>query len=251
MNVYGLVLLTPPRIWRETHNYHHAHAARTDGEQRGTYTLYTTQQWREATFRDRLYYRVERHPLTVLLGYVTVFLVSFCLVPFLRAPRRYRDSGLALLVHGAVGAALFTFAGPAVFFYAFLLPFVIAGATGAYLFYVQHNFEGITIRTKAEWNRTEAALEASSYLKLGRIMRWFTGNVGYHHVHHLNPRIPHYRLADAMAAIPELQDAIVVRLDPRTICSSFRLKLWDPDAGRMVGYAAAGAALGATHGGGA
>ena len=70
-------------------------------------------------------------------------------------------------------------------------------------------------------------------------MRWFSGNIGFHHVHHLNPRIPFYRLPAAMKAIPELQYPVVVRLNPREIVSSLRLKLWDPDAGRMVGYAAA------------
>jgi omega-6 fatty acid desaturase (delta-12 desaturase) len=244
LNLYGLFLLTPPRIWRATHNYHHAHTARTDGLQRGTYMLFTTGQWREATFWKRLHYRLEHHPLTLLLGYVTVFLLSFGLVPFLRHPRLHRDSGVALLLHAALGTATYLLGGPAVFLFAFLLPFLVAGATGAYLFYVQHYFEGIAIPTKQEWSHSKAALEAASYLELGATMRWFSGNIGYHHVHHLNPRIPFYRLPAAMKAIPELQHPVVVRLRPREIVASLRLKLWDPNAGRMVGYAAARAAAG-------
>ncbi|MHC5010802.1 MAG: fatty acid desaturase family protein [Planctomycetota bacterium] len=239
LNLYGLLLLTPPRVWRETHNYHHAHTAKTEGPQRGTYTLLTTDQWRDTKPLDRVRYRVERHPLTVLCGYFTVFILSFGLIPFFRNPRRFWDSGLSVLLHGSITAALILFGGPATYFFAFLLPFVIAGASGAYLFYAQHNFEGMTVPSKREWNHTRASLEASSYLKLGPVMRWFTGNIGYHHVHHLNPRIPFYRLPAAMAGTPELQHPVVTTLSPRTIVSSFRLKLWDPERGRMVGYRAA------------
>jgi len=246
LNACGLVLVTPPRIWRDTHDYHHAHTARTDGRQSGPYPLYTVRQWREATSRQRLACRVERHPLTILLGYLTVFLMSFCLKPLLRDPWRHRDSALALLVHAAVGTALWVLAGPVVFFYAFLLPFLIAGALGAWLFYVQHNFDGISIPRRREWTHARAALQAASYLRLGRVLRWFTGNIGLHHVHHLNPRIPFYRLPAAMEAIPELRHPVVLTLGPRTIFSPFRLKLWDPDAGRMVGYRAAGCARAAS-----
>ena len=201
--------------------------------------LFTTEQWREATFWQRVHYRLEHHPLVLLLGYVSVFLVSFGLVPFLKHPRLHRDSGVALLLHAGLGVTSYALGGPAVFFFAFLLPFLVAGAVGAYLFYVQHYFEGIAIPAKQEWSHTKAALEAASYLKLGPVMRWFSGNIGYHHVHHLNPRIPFYRLPAAVKAVPELQHAVVVRLTPKEIAASLRLKLWDPVAGRMVGYAAA------------
>ena len=241
LNLYGLLLITPAGIWRYTHNYHHAHTAKTEGQQRGTYTLYTTQQWREATPLERLHYRIERHPVTMLLGYLFVFVLSFGVFPFAQNPRRYWDSALALVLHGALLAALIAFAGPATFLFAFLMPFLIAGIAGAYLFYVQHNFEGITIPDKVVWNHTRASLEASSFLKMGPVMRWFTGNIGFHHIHHLNPKIPFYRLPAAMRAIPELQHPVVATLHPRAIVASFRLKLWDPDQGRMVGYRAAAA----------
>jgi len=236
LSLYGLFVLTPGRIWRETHNYHHAHTARLDGPQRGTFLLYTTQRWRQATAMERLRYRIERHPLTLLFGYLTVFIVGFGLVPFLRNPKRHADSGLALLLHGAVGAAAFVLGGTGVFVYAFLVPFLLSGAVGAYFFYVQHNFEGIRIPSADTWTPTRAALEACSYMKCGPVMRWFTGDIGIHHVHHLNPRIPFYSLRSAMDAIPALQHPAIVRLRPRAIWRSLRLKLWDPEAGRMVGY---------------
>ncbi|MDJ0976721.1 MAG: fatty acid desaturase [Planctomycetota bacterium] len=239
LEVYGWVLITPRKVWRETHNYHHAHTAKTDGPQRGTYTLLTTDQWRDTTRMQRFTYRVERHPLTLLCGYLTVFLIAFGIARVVKGPRRYWDSGVSLLAHGTVAALLLVFGGVAVFFFAFLLPMMIAGAAGAWLFYAQHNFEGMQVPAKPEWNHTSASLEASSYLQLGPIMRWFTGNIGFHHVHHLNPRIPFYRLPAAMRGIPELQNPITIKLNARTILSSFRLKLWDPEQQRMVSYRAA------------
>lgn len=87
-----------------------------------------------------------------------------------------------------------------------------------------------------EWTYYRAALESSSYLKMGRVMSWFLGNIGYHHVHHLNRLIPFYRLPEAMAATPELQHPTVTSLHPRDILACLRLNLWDEDAGRMVSY---------------
>ena len=236
LNVWGMVMLTPHTIWRDTHNYHHAHTAKTTGRQRGTFTMLTTVQWRDAGWMKRFAHAFERHPLTVLFGYVTVFLLSFCLIPFVRNPMRYASSGLALLVHGGLGTAIHLLAGPSGFVFAFLVPFSLASALGSLLFYVQHNFEGMHVPNQEAWNHTDASLHASSYLKLGPLMQWFTGNIGFHHVHHLNPKIPFYRLPAAMTEIPELSKPHTITLDPSTVVRSFRLKLWDADRGEMVSY---------------
>jgi omega-6 fatty acid desaturase (delta-12 desaturase) len=241
LNAYGLFMLTPARIWRATHNYHHAHTARTSGKHRGAYTLYTTEQWRQATRSERLLYRMEHHPLTLVLGYVTVFFFSFGLRPIVEEPRRHVDSALSVLLHAALGVTVYALAGASAFLFVFLIPFVAAGAIGAYLFYVQHYFEGVEIPDGTTWSHERAALDASSFLRFGPVMRWFTGNIGYHHVHHLNPRIPFHRLPKAMASIPELQNPTSVTLRPRTIVASLRLKLWSPRLGRMVSYAEAAA----------
>ncbi len=236
MNAYGLVLMTPRRVWRHTHNYHHAHTAKTTGAQLGSPLLWTTAQWDEASRMERFVYRLERHPLTIAFGYITVFMLNFALIPFLRSPRRFWDSGLSFLVHVACGVLVYALGGWDMLLFAYLLPFLLAGAFGSYLFYVQHNFDGMQVPDQAEWNHTDASLEASSYLKCGPIMRWFTGNIGYHHVHHLNLRIPFYRLPEAMDGIPELGEPPTVTLNPRTVVDSFRLKIWDPEQQQMVGY---------------
>lgn len=242
-HVQGVLLLTPARIWCDTHNHHHANTARIAAPSDGTFITWTVEDWRKASGWQRLAYVVERHPVTMLFGYVMAFLVSLCLVPFLRNPRRYWTSGLALFVHVALSVAVWRLFGPGIYLTAFLLPLFVGYALGTYLFYSQHNFEHIALLPEKQWTHADAALEASSYLACGPVMAWFLGNIGYHHVHHLNPRIPFYRLPEAMAAIPELQAPHVTTLRPRDVVTCLRLNLWDPERQRMVRYrdASAGA----------
>ena len=112
----------------------------------------------------------------------------------------------------------------------------MAAALGGYLFYAQHSFPGMRILPEAEWTVYRAALVSSSYLRVGSVLRWFTGNIGFHHVHHLNSLIPFYRLPETMAAIPELQHPTVTSLRPRAIVACFRANLWDDASGRMIDY---------------
>jgi omega-6 fatty acid desaturase (delta-12 desaturase) len=234
--VYGVLTLNPPRIWRETHNYHHLHTARIAGSHIGSYPVVTTAQWRRMSSRQRLHYRLTRHPLTLAAGYLTVFLSGMCLRPFLRQPRQNFDSGLALLLHLLLLAAAWSAGGFELMLFAVILPQAVASAVGSYIFYVQHNFPEVEIRERADWTYTAAALHSSAFIEMGPVTRWFLGNIGFHHVHHLNPRIPFYRLPDAMQQIPELRDPPRTSLAWRDIVTSFRLKLWDPERGEMVGY---------------
>jgi omega-6 fatty acid desaturase (delta-12 desaturase) len=238
MFAYGTLVLTPPRVWRETHNYHHAHNAKIVGSHVGSYPVVTVEMWKKLRPIERAMYRIARHPLTVLLGYGAIFLYGMCASSFLRRPTKNWDSALALVVHFAIAVAIGWTFGVATLMFTFILPLMVACAMGAYLFYAQHNFEGVHLQGRHEWSYTRAAIESSSYMKMGPVMEWFTGNIGYHQVHHLNPTIPFYRLPEAMAEIPELQAAKVTSLHPRDVLACFRLKLWDPAQGRMVGYSA-------------
>lgn len=233
---YGILVMNPPGVWRETHNYHHSHTAKLVGSNIGSFATMSTRQWASATPAERFRYKLVRHPLTVVLGYFTIFMLDMCLMSFLRSPRKRWDSGLALLVNWAISAFLIVHYGFAMFAFTFFLPLFVACATGAYLFYAQHNFVDIRIQPRETWSYDRASLESSSYMETGPLMGWFTGNIGYHHVHHLNPTIPFYRLPEAMAAIPELQHPGRTRLTPKEIAACFQLKLWDPDQSRMVGY---------------
>ncbi|HYR26964.1 MAG TPA: fatty acid desaturase [Thermoanaerobaculia bacterium] len=238
--VYAAVNLTPPRSWRDSHNFHHANVGRIAGSNVGAFPLMSAEMWRTASRRERLRYRVTRHPVTILFAYLTIFLGAVTVAPLLRRPSRHWDSALALLAHGTAVAALWLSGGFGAAFFGLILPVAMAGALGGYLFYAQHSFPGMRILPEAEWTVYRASLVSSSYLKLGAVLRWFSGNIGFHHVHHLNSLIPFYRLPEAMAAIPELQHPSITTLTPRAIAACFRANLWDDASGRMIDYREAG-----------
>lgn len=234
--IYGAFGLTPARSWNGSHNYHHGHIGQISAAGVGAFPIITTRMWRDATPADRAKYRAIRHPLIVLFGYVTIFAFSITLMPLLRDPKQHWDSAIALLAHGGLIAALWLLGGFDMAFFVVLLPMFLASMLGSYLFFAQHSFKRMIILTPASWNFYRAALQSSSYMRLNRVMQWFTGNIGYHHVHHLNVRIPFYRLPEAMAAIKELQSPITTSLAPREIVDCFRASLWDEDRQRMVSY---------------
>jgi omega-6 fatty acid desaturase (delta-12 desaturase) len=235
MFFFGLAALNPPSVWKRSHDHHHNNNCKSFGPNVGSYPLVTVETYAGASFKQRLLYAAARHPLTMLFAYATVFLGGMSIVPFLANPRRHFDAALAVLCHAGILLWL-AFDEFDDLWLAAIIPCAIGSAVGAYLFYAQHNFPGAKIRTGKDWDYTSAALLSSSYLRMGPAMRWFTGNIGYHHVHHLNSKIPFYRLPEAMAAIEALQSPTVVTLWPRDIIACLRLKLWNPAADRLVGW---------------
>jgi omega-6 fatty acid desaturase (delta-12 desaturase) len=207
-----------------------------DAASDGAFKMMTTDMWRNSSPFARLAYRVERHPLTILAGYFTVFFLSVTVLPFVRNPTRNWDSLLVLLGHVGLIAALWLVGGFGTAFLVILLPMTIASMIGSFLFFAQHSFENMRILQTEAWTSRRAALESSSYMKMNRVMRWFTGNIGYHHIHHLNVRIPFYRLPEAMDAIPELQSPVTISLSLKDITACFRCCLWDEALQRMVSY---------------
>ena len=234
--LYSVIALTPPRSWRYSHNYHHGHVGNIDAASDGAFKLMTTDMWRDAAPLARIAYRVERHPLTILAGYFTVFFLSVTVLPFVRNPTRNWDSLLVLLGHGGLIAALWIVGGFDTALFVILLPMTIASMIGSFLFFAQHSFENMRILPAETWTSRRAAIESSSYMKMNRVMRWFTGNIGYHHIHHLNVRIPFYRLPEAMDAITELQSPVTISLSLKDIRACFRCCLWDEGLQRMVSY---------------
>jgi len=175
-----------------------------------------------------------RHPVTILFGYLFVFLHGMCLYPCIKDPREHFDCLIAFVLHFAIAAGLFFLIGWTGLLLTMVIPHFIACAIGSYLFYAQHNFPGVTFSDNAGWTYEKAAMESSSFMKMSFIPRWFTANIGYHHIHHLNARIPFYRLPEVMAAIPELQNPKVTTLHPLDILRCLRLKVWDAENQRMV-----------------
>ncbi len=234
--VYSAFALTPPRSWRGSHNYHHGHVGKISGSSIGAFPLITTKMWRDASPVVRAAYRLQRHPLVVLAGYITIFAINICVLPLLRNPLKYWDSAVVLLAHGALLSLLWVVGGFDVAFFVMLLPMTLASALGSYLFFAQHSFKRMHIISPESWTYYRAALESSSYMRLNKLMQWFTGNIGYHHIHHLNIHIPFYRLPEAMAAIPELQSPVTTSLAPGEIMDCFNASLWDEDLQRMVSF---------------
>ena len=180
-------------------------------------------------------YLAIRHPLTIALGYFSMFIVGMCLRSFISNPRKHFDSLVALIIHVAVAVLLFIFMGWQGWFFMFFLPFFIAFGIGAYLFYAQHNFPGVEFYENKNWVYEKAALESSSFMKMNPVMAWFTGNIGYHHIHHLNAKIPFYRLPEVMNHFEELQNCKTTSLTPKAIIACLRLKVWDQEANQMIG----------------
>ena len=235
MRVFGVLALSPSSIWRSSHNHHHSHNSKLRGSHIGSFPIMTKEQFLKSSPSERRTYLFVRHPGTILFGYLFVFLVGMCLAPFRRDPRGHVDCLVALLVHGGIGAALLFFGGWKAWVLAQLVPHFVLYAIGSYLFYAQHNFTGVSFADKGGWTYEKAALESSSYMRMGRIMAWFSGNIGYHHIHHLNAKIPFYRLPEVLRAMPELQTPKITTLNPADIVRCLRLKVWDVETQRMVG----------------
>ncbi len=232
----GILLMTPERVWCDTHNYHHANTAKIIGSHVGSFMMVTTQMWEKMTPKERFLYKAIRHPLTMLFGYFTIFGLGMCVSPMRRDPKKNWSAGFALFCHVAVTALLLMKFGFATYFFGYFMPLSIAMAVGSYLFYAQHNFPEIFVQPRDKWNFSRAALESSSFMKMGPIMNYLTGNIGFHHVHHLNSSIPFYRLPQVMSEVPELQSPPTTSLSASDLKKCFALKLWDAENGRMVGY---------------
>jgi acyl-lipid omega-6 desaturase (Delta-12 desaturase) len=234
MRVFGILSLSPSSIWRSSHNYHHKHNSNLRSAHIGSYPIMTSAQYLKSSKSERLQYLFMRHPLTILFGYVFVFLYGMCIYPFLNSPRKHYDCLIATVVHVTLAVTLTIFFGWPALLLTLVIPYLIGSAIGSYLFYAQHNFPGVSFYDRAGWAYEKAALESSSFLKTGPIMAWFTANIGYHHIHHLNARVPFYRLPEVLKAIPELARPKTTSLHVVDIFRCLRLKVWDVNAQQMT-----------------
>lgn len=234
MKCIGIFLLAPQNIWKRSHDHHHNHNSKLTISGIGSYPTISKTRYLNLTQGQRQLYLINRHPLTVIFGYFTLFIYWLNLKSFMQSPAKHLDSLFAILLHVALGFLVFYFFGIATFFISFFIPFFLAFGIGSYLFYCQHNFPGAQFREDHDWKYDHAALASTSHMLMNPVMDWFTGNIGYHHVHHLNSRIPFYRLKESMHKMPELQNVPTTSWNPIEIIRCFRLKLWDAEKGRMI-----------------
>jgi omega-6 fatty acid desaturase (delta-12 desaturase) len=236
--VLGLFVLSPFRRWRHDHAVHHATSGDLDRRGVGDIVTLTVSEYQARSPRAQLAYRLIRHPLVMFgLGPVFAMIVGPRIVARGARPRMRNsvlgtDAALVLLVGG-----LCWLIGWDAFLIIWAPAAMLAGSVGIWLFYVQHQFEDAYWQSGQDWSYADAAMQGSSYLKLPKVLQFFTGNIGLHHVHHLNARIPNYNLQRAhdansiFAGVPTLSLWDGLR--------SVRLKLWDEEAGRMVTFAEA------------
>lgn len=233
--LYGMFILAPPSIWKRSHDYHHAHNSKLYTSSIGSFPLTTKSKFLASSKSDRRIYLFIRHPLTIASGYIFVFLWGMCLRTFTKNSDKHVDALLAVIFHYGIGVAIYLVFGMQSFLLGFLLPALLSSAIGAYLFYAQHNFPSAKLKSKADWNYAYAALHSSSFIKMSKLMHWFTGNIGYHHIHHINSRIPFYALPRVFNDMKEFQSPPTTSLLPWDIYRCLRVKVWDSEEDKMVG----------------
>lgn len=234
MRAVGVYVLAPEMVWKRTHEYHHNNNSKLSISGIGSYPTVCTKRYKTLTKKQKLIYLVNRHPATILLGYITLFIYWLNLKSFVQSPSKHIDSLLALVLHFAIGFAIWYNLGTTLLLLGWIVPFSITFGMGAYLFYCQHNFPGATFRENQDWTYDNAALSSTSYMVMSPVMHWFTGNIGYHHVHHLNSRIPFYRLYEVMQDMPELQNVGKTSWKISDMIACFQLKLWDAEKGKLI-----------------
>jgi omega-6 fatty acid desaturase (delta-12 desaturase) len=218
-SIAGVLTFTPYRHWRWEHAIHHGSAGDLDRRGVGDIWTMTVEEYLSASPRRRLNYRLARNPLVLfVIAPLFVFVIKQRFASP-KADKRHRRSvwrlNWALLVQSITMA--------------------VAGSIGLWLFYVQHQFEGVYWERGDNWDYTTAALRGSSYYKLPKVLQWLSGNIGFHHIHHLNPRIPNYNLQRCHES-----DRLFQQVTPVTLGASLRslrFRLWDEQCGKLVGYA--------------
>jgi omega-6 fatty acid desaturase (delta-12 desaturase) len=225
-NVIGVLTFTAFSDWRRSHGIHHSTAGNLDRRGIGDVWTMTVAEYEASSRFRRALYRFYRNPF-VMFGLGASF--SFLLVH--RLPTRGSNGRQILsvmltnlVIAGIVVAVALTL-GIKTYLLIQIPILVVGGAGGVWLFYIQHQFDPSYWARTEEWESMEAAMRGSSYYKLPRVLQWISGNIGFHHIHHLRPRIPNYNLEDCLKATPELQLKDPLRLWPSL--KSVRLKVWD------------------------
>lgn len=231
----GILTFTPYYHWRWEHAIHHASAGDLDKRGTGDVWTMTVQEYLEASRWKRFSYRLARNPFVLFVIAPLFLFVVLQRVPSPKASARERHSVYAMnLAILGMALALSLVFGVATYLLLQLIIIMVAGGAGVWMFYVQHQFEEVYWERGEDWSFVAAALKGSSFYKLPRLLQWFSGNIGFHHIHHLSPRIPNYNLEQCHKADPLFQ-----QVKPITFFSSLKsitYRLWDEKSRKLVGY---------------
>ncbi|ANU26505.1 fatty acid desaturase [Planococcus versutus] len=224
--ITGIMTLFAYEKWKREHSIHHASSGNLDKRGVGDIWVMTIEEYVEASKWERFKYRMYRNPL-VMFGFGPLFLVLIS-SRFNRKDARKKERNNTYLINISL-VVIYTLLILAIGWQAFLIvqgtTMFIAGALGIWLFYVQHTFEDSYFEDENEWDYVKAAIEGSSYYQLPKVLQWVTGNIGFHHVHHLSPRVPNYNLEKAHESTPPLQRATTI--DIKSSLKSLSYKLYD------------------------
>jgi omega-6 fatty acid desaturase (delta-12 desaturase) len=233
--ITGVLTFTPYHHWRWEHALHHASSGDLDRRGTGDVWTLTVQEYLESSRWKRFSYRLARNPVILFVIAPLFLFLIWQRIPNAKASLRERLSvywtNLAIL---GVAAGMSWFFGYKAYLLLQVFVMGVAGTVGVWLFYVQHQFEGVYWERGEDWDYATAALQGSSFYKLPKILQWFSGNIGFHHIHHLSPRIPNYNLERCHQAEPLFQT-----VKPITLFASFKsftFRLWDEQRRRLVGY---------------
>lgn len=234
-NITGILTSFPYEKWKREHIIHHATSSNLDKRGIGDIDMLTVDEYLEKSKLGRFGYRLYRNPL-VMFGLGPLYLVLILNRLNCKDAKKkermntYFSNGISLIIC----ATLIYLFGWQSFLLVHGLTLFIAGALGIWLFYIQHTYEDSYFDYDQEWDYVKAAVEGSSYYKLPKLLQWITGNIGYHHVHHLAPRVPNYHLEAAHESIPPLQTATTITL--KTSVESIRYKLYDPKHNKFISF---------------
>lgn len=233
----GVLTVTPYHVWRRTHSIHHASAGNLDKRGMGDILTLTVSEYQDRSPLGRLRYRLYRHPLVLFgLGPLYLFFLQNRLpVGLMHADWRYWTSAMGTNLMLAVLLGAIAYAdGFTPLFLIFFPTTAVAAAIGMWMFYVQHQFEETSWDVETDWQLQDAALHGSSHYVLPGILRWFTANIGVHHVHHLQSRVPFYRLPEILRDYPRLDEAQRLTLGESLKCVG--LQLWDSENRQLVSF---------------
>ncbi|HET9073051.1 MAG TPA: fatty acid desaturase [Solirubrobacteraceae bacterium] len=239
------LVLVPFSSWRHEHNVHHATSGDLDKRGIGDVPTMTLAEYRDATPGARLGYRLFRNPLIMFgIGPIVAMIIGPRIVP-MNGQRRFQKSVLATdaVLTVIIGLLIWTL-GVGRFFLLWAPPALLAGSAGIWLFYVQHQFEDVYWKRSEEWSYADAALRGSSFLDLPRPLAWATGNIGFHHIHHLSSRVPFYNLPRTHRENAVFQSVPVLTFTEGLRCTRF--KLYDEGRGRLITWPEAHEAFAAT-----
>jgi len=234
----ALLVWQPFANWRHDHAVHHGTAGDLDRRGQGDVPTWTVDEYYEKPWQSRLGYRLFRSPLVMFgIGPIWSLMIGPRLSSLDKRKRLRNSITLTNLVLAALIGLYCWLLGWDAFLLVQILPSFLAGVAGVWLFYVQHQFEDVYWESTERWSYADAALQGSSYLKLPQPLQFFTGNIGLHHVHHLDAKVPNYNLQRAHDEVEIFQDVPVLTLRDSLKC--VRLKLIDTDSGRLVTWAEA------------